>query len=666
MPNLGALTEAKVRQRASAESFSRGEEYFQRGAVVGLARRGDQFSAEVEGSEYLPYRVTVTFDAFGVRDATCTCPYDWGGDCKHIVAALLASLRTPEAVEDRAPLADLLASLDRDQLVSVLLRLAETRPDLVDAIEAFAAVPAGGVAGGQPGTRARTTPLDGQTYRRQVSAAVHSLRRMRSSDAYWQVGGVVSEVRAIAEQARPFLDVGDGRSALVILEAVTDEYVETWTELDDSDGDASEWIHEIDGLWAEALLSADLTPAEREAWAQRFAGWARDLSDYGVEDVFLTAEAAAVQGWDDPRLVRILAGEPVDDEPVDDEPVDDEPPRLVRVLHDEDLEYDDEEHDEYEDDYDEYDEDDDDDRVGDGRFFAGDLAPVRLRILERQGRMEEYLRLARAEGQTAAYVTMLVRLGRTDEAVTQGMERLRTPAEALALARALHEHDRVGDALRIAEHGLTLTEMRSGTYPAIGWQADPDTWTAVEPRSHQRIELARWLRDAACTAGDADRALAAARVAVQTSGDLVDYREAATLAGDRWPEVKAQILDALRQGSPASRIHTVDVLLHEGLIDDAIAIADAVPYLHHVVEQVAAAAIAQRPEWVIKAARGQAESIMDGGKAQHYDTAARWLAKVRDASVAAGRDEEWVDYIESLLDKHRRKYKLMPLLQALR
>jgi uncharacterized Zn finger protein len=655
MPNLGTLNEATVRQRASAESFSRGEDYFQRGAVVGLARRGDQLSAEVEGSEYLPYRVTVTFDAFGVRDAACSCPYDWGGDCKHIVAALLASLRTPEAVEQRAPLAGLLASLDRDQLVALLLRLAETRPDLVDTIEAFAVVPAGGVAGGHPGARARAMPLDGQVYRRQVSAAVHSLRRMRSSDAYRQVGGVVSEVRAVAEQARPFLEAGDGRSALVILEAVTDEYVEIWTELDDSDGYAGEWFGEVDGLWAEALLSADLTPEERASWAQRFAAWARDLSDYGVEDVFLTAEAAAVQGWDDPRLVRILAGEAVEEEPH----------RPLRVLRDEDLH--DDEFDEYVDDenWDEDDEDEDD-RVGDGRLFAGDLAPVRLRILERQGRIEEYLRLARAEGQTAAYVTMLVRLDRAEEAVTQGMERLRTPAEALALARALHEHGRIDDALRIGEHGLTLNEVRSGTYFAIGWQADPDAWTEVASLSHQRIELARWLRDAARVTGDADRALAAACVAVQTSGDLVDYREAATIAGERWPEVKSEILNALRQGSPASRIHTVDVLLHEGLIDNAIAIADAVPYHYHLVEQVAAAAIAERPEWVIKAGRAQAESIMDGGKAQHYDTAARWLAKVRDASVAAGRDEEWIDYIESLLDRHRRKYKLMPLLQALR
>ena len=662
MPNLGALTEAKVRQRADGESFSRGEEYLRRGAVVALARRGDQLIAQVEGSAYQPYRVTVTFDSLGIRDAECTCPYEWGGDCKHIVAALLASLRTPEAVEERPPLADLLGGLDREGLTALLLRLVEMRPELADAVEALATPSAAGAVGPTPDARARTTPIDGQAYRRQVSAAIHSLRRMRRSDAYWEVGGVASEVQALAEQARPFIEGGDGRSALAILEAVTDEYVATWTELDDSDGEASGWFHEVGDLWAEALLSADLAPQERQAWAKKLARWARVIGDYGVDDAFLAAEAAAVQGWDEPRLVRILAGEAV--APAG--------PHLARVLFADDLDADEE--DEYDDEFDEvedeHDEDYDDEEIEDGlgdvSSYAPNLTRVRLRILERQGRTEEYLRLARAEGQTAAYTTMLVRLGRAEEAVAHALERLRSPDEALTLARALHDHGDVEDALRVAAHGLTLPEIRSGASSAIGWQGGPDAWTEFQPRAFRRTELARWLRDAARAAGDQRRALIAARAAVDASGDLGDYRATAELAGENWPELKEKILKRLREGPPASRTHTVDVLLHEGLIDDALAIADAVPYSYHLVEQVADAAIGTRPEWVIRTSRAQAESIMDGGKAGHYDTAARWLKKVRDASLAAGRDDEWPPYLESLIERHRRKYKLVPLLQALR
>ena len=62
----------------------------------------------------------------------------------------------------------------------------------------------------------------------------------------------------------------------------------------------------------------------------------------------------------------------------------------------------------------------------------------------------------------------------------------------------------------------------------------------------------------------------------------------------------------------------------------------------------------------------QAESIMDGGKAQYYDAAARWLGKARNAYRAAGRGKEWQEYLGELLVQHGRKHKLVPMLRALR
>ncbi len=117
MPNPFVLTETAIRQRAGRESLARGEEYFERGAVVRLARRGEHVHAEVEGSAYEPYQVTVKLDELGVHEASCSCPFEWGGDCKHIVATLLACLRTPEEIEERPPLSSVLADLRREQRV---------------------------------------------------------------------------------------------------------------------------------------------------------------------------------------------------------------------------------------------------------------------------------------------------------------------------------------------------------------------------------------------------------------------------------------------------------------------------------------------------------------------------------------------------------------------
>jgi hypothetical protein len=92
---------------------------------------------------------------------------------------------------------------------------------------------------------------------------------MRASEAYWYVSGVAEGVRELAEQARPSIEAGDGRSALAILEVVTDEYVHGWTELDDSDGELGAVFDDLGALWAEAILTANLTPAERQTWAAR-------------------------------------------------------------------------------------------------------------------------------------------------------------------------------------------------------------------------------------------------------------------------------------------------------------------------------------------------------------------------------------------------------------
>jgi uncharacterized Zn finger protein len=116
MDPLPTLTESFIRQHAAPDSFQRGREYYRQGAVVGLVRRGQQLQAEVEGSQVEPYTVQITWDGGGITQASCTCPYDWGGWCKHIVATLLVCLHSPVQVEERPVLQTLLAGLDREQL----------------------------------------------------------------------------------------------------------------------------------------------------------------------------------------------------------------------------------------------------------------------------------------------------------------------------------------------------------------------------------------------------------------------------------------------------------------------------------------------------------------------------------------------------------------------
>ena len=56
---------------------------------------------------------------------------------------------------------------------------------------------------------------------------------------------------------------------------------------------------------------------------------------------------------------------------------------------------------------------------------------------------------------------------------------------------------------------------------------------------------------------------------------------------------------------------------------------------------------------------------MNEGRSSHYDGAVTWLAKARNAHLAARREKEWRADLEELIARHRRKYNLRPMLEDL-
>jgi uncharacterized Zn finger protein len=592
---IPSFSEATIRGQATAESFRRGENYHQQGAVVSLVQRGTVLQAEVEGSQYEPYRVRVAFDEGGITSADCSCPYDWGGWCKHIVATLLACLDDPDGIEVRPALDELLADLDREELQDMLLHLAAGDPYLADEIEGqivlLRSTPADSQAEEIGASPVRRMPVDPQPIRRQVTRILHSLDRMRPSEAYWQVGSVVDQVRQLLNQVQDFVEAGDGRNALLLLEAITDEYVEGWLYLDDSDGYAGGFFSDLGAVWTEACLVADLSPAEREQWAQKLTQWQDEVSDYGLDGVFDAAQAAILLGWDHPPLQRVLQGE------------------ITRLGAWED----------------------------EAPWFADELAVARLKVLERQKRYQEYLYLAEAEGQMEPYITMLARLGRVEEAVDKGLQYLFTPAEVLSLAKVLRQQGELAAALRVAEYGLTTD----------GYKGD----------------LATWLCDLADSMGEPECALEAAEVAFRATPSMVAYQRVQELAGQRWPELREDLLAHLRQVSSVYSQAAVDIFLNESLLDDAIAAVEKGGG-YSLIERVMDAVIEHRPDWVIEAARRQAERIIEPGKSKYYHHAVNWLEKARAAYRAAGREAEWRAYLAEIRARHGRKYKLMGMLEG--
>ncbi|MBP2252686.1 putative Zn finger protein [Halarchaeum solikamskense] len=121
------VDEETIRNRSTEAVFERGRNYRDEGRIQRLDRFGDLVTATVRGSN----RYDVTVEGGGRSlDTRCTCPYDGGDDCKHVVAVLLELVENqPEDECERVEsvLDDVSADDLRDFVYDALAENAELR-----------------------------------------------------------------------------------------------------------------------------------------------------------------------------------------------------------------------------------------------------------------------------------------------------------------------------------------------------------------------------------------------------------------------------------------------------------------------------------------------------------------------------------------------------------
>jgi len=593
------FSSSDLRHYATAKSCDRGENYYHQGAVIAVIQRGNLLQGEVQGNDFDPYRVSVSWDDGDSPSATCTCPYDFGGWCKHIVAVLLTYLREPDSIQQGQTLEQLLARLSDAQAKSLLQHLVAEFPPLLDAIERQVNLLSPTVKSAKSTQSPRRPTIDPQPFRRQTRQI------FRDAIRHWEYGGeddpLSDGIFDLLENLQTFLERGEGDNALVILEAITETCAENWDEAEEYGAYSDDIVAALDAAWTEAILTAELAPAEKVDLKVNLEFWQDALCDR-----FAASLIALDCGWDDPRIQRILQGNTAELEEVEDS---EEPDFRTGTLQDR---------------------------------ATNSLAQIRLKILARQQRYTEYLYLAQAEGQTQEYLTMLVQLDRANEAMEAAQAQLAVMGDAFAVAKVLQVQGEAEKALTIALKGLALP----GNCPG---------------------ELATWTSELAEELGEAEAALASRIKAFEARPSFEDYRKVAQLAGETWENIQPELLTVLRNatgwGLSAAKI---DIFLHEGEIDDAIATASNLSsYDSHLIHRVMEAVTPARPDWVIENACRRAESIMDAKKAQYYHYAVQWLSKAKAAYTQANRQAEWSAYYAQLRQTHARKYKLMGLLKQL-
>ena len=595
------LTKEIIRSLSTVQSFERGREYYRAGAIYNAARQGQVLLGECEGSTAPFYRLRLELDEGGIRTAHCTCPYEMGGYCKHLVALLLTYIHKPEEFTERKNVADLLTNLDHAALVGLIVKLVDRDPELYDWLETVIPIPMGagilltGAATvkptGAPPRPPRATQVSESAYRKRVKNILREGSRYGYDyDGYGAVSGVVSQLDEVLESARQFLTADDPEGALIILQVLLEETADHYEQFEYDEGELAGFIGSLGMPLAEAVLSLDWPEETRT----QITSWVTDaldeLSDYDIEGMDV-AMAALEQGW---NL---------------------ESPSEME----EDKEWDDEEEDEEEEfDYDE--------------ITGRELNEARLNVLERQGRADEFLALSQTVD-SRRYTLKLLELGRADEALQTAMTRVGLAQDLLVVAQAFREANRLPDALTLGERGLTLY----GNKHALGVWLGP-------------LEEAQ---------GRTEQAFAAYQAAFAEGPSLEIYLSLKRLSGPEWVEHQPRVMEILR-ASPRSDV-LADVYLAEQEWDAAIRLANqAGEWNYTLIEKVADAVSPHRPDWVIQISRKQAEGLIVKTQSKRYPAAARWLAKMKKAYLHAGRASEWQAYFDNLKTTYARR----PALQA--
>lgn len=494
-----------------------------------------------------------------------------------------------------------LKALDGGALAALLLKLAGFDEDLRLWLETeLAALSA----------RETRRPLDPEPFRRRVAALFevnHERRRRRHWD---DVGSDIDEaaLEELIGQAAPFLGIGDGNNALAILKPIAASLAEYWPQCAEWDETLHDFFPQLDRMIAQAVLLDGVPHEARDDLADELSQWQDEVAEYGADDAFAVAIAAAVQGWDEPGLDDVLGGR-----------------AGIWPL------------------------------AGNSDWLDDQLTTARLAALEAMGRTDRFLNLSRAAGRYCDHAVMLAKHECFEEALTFAHARLRDPDSVLRFAEVLLEMNQRDAAFEFAAWGLSLPAHREG-----------NDFASV----YGRRSLACWLRDQAQAANRSDLAVMAARTAFAESLSREDFRAAEKLCpADEWPDMRAALLRCLVDADHAH--DRIDILLDENLIDEAMATVDrkSEGYLsphNGTLMRLVDAACTLHTDWTIRFAFRMATPIMTEGRSSHYDLAVRWLEKAARAHAVADKSAEWRDLLDALIKTHRRKHKLRALLEELR
>lgn len=635
---LAPMGEAHVARQTDSGSFKRGGTYARGKRIFNAIRRDAHLRANCRGTSGGPYLVEVTLATgdkpVGRNPITfhCNCPR--GGFCKHIVALLLTWIATPEKFTVRPPIGEMLAGKSQAELAALIELMVRTRPELEKLIPAPVVFPVKADAG----------PVDEDTIRQQIVAVLpnpdgpeewdYDTYHGYGSYGYGQgygyeygdegYGGLSANeqdaLQRILDQANAYAKVGHWLNVLRIASVFVEQTAPELESLMGEDDAIEGLLQQCDQLLA-ACLDAQSAVPEQQRLAPRdrqhlldamLQLWTVDVQTGGL-DISEQSVAAIVRNATDEDRERIY-----------------QDIREVLVTAS---------------------------AGADDRSWEKRAALQFLAELKGPGGLsdEELLEEYRKAGLWSDVVSLLLTMGRTDEAVSLATRRLPSARELIDFA------------------DKWLETAGTSALPRAIALADDRLWENEGKQPQDDFLLRQWLERRYLEQGEPARALKFVKERFHAAPTLAVYNDARTIATredqpeELWPELRRELLAALHKLGHWST--TIDIHLSDGEIGDAItALHEAetprkprsgAPYygwaysLPAYQMKVAAAAEESHPQESIRIYRKLAEVEIGHRNRDHYKQAADYLARVKTLQESTGAQDEWASLISEVRLHHK-------------
>jgi uncharacterized Zn finger protein len=262
----------QIKQLCTEASFERGQRYLEEGRVKIKEASPSKVRAVVAGTSN--YRVEINLEDKKGISATCTCPYDWEGYCKHIVATLLAMLEDRDMIESMVE-----ASSEKQQSMEALLKKVEPealRSFLRREMERLPELQARFIA-------CFSTKSKGKSLT-DYKEEVESLYELAEDHGFVPYDEEI-DFKPLQELAEIYIHKGDFLEAAKIYQALFETIAEKMDEVDDSDGfyggEFSDYLKAFLDCIAEAGLKAN---AKREYIEYLFDKYLQREPDYFQDD----------------------------------------------------------------------------------------------------------------------------------------------------------------------------------------------------------------------------------------------------------------------------------------------------------------------------------------------------------------------------------------------